>query len=67
MQIHSCRVMKQISNKFHQEVLTIIMFFRVFAGMGLKLEKVGPTFSSFNSCPSLPSVATDHRKRKSLR
>ena len=23
----------------------------IFAGMALKLEKVGPTFSSFNPCP----------------
>jgi len=28
-----------------------------------KLEKYGPIFSSFNSFPSLPSVATDNRKQ----
>ena len=33
-----------------------------FLGRALKLEKVGPTFSSFNPRPSLPSVATDGRK-----
>ena len=27
----------------------------------LKLEKVGPTFSNFNACPSLPSEARDNR------
>ena len=25
-----------------------------FAGMALKLEKVGPTFSGFDPCPSYP-------------
>ena len=37
-----------------------------FAGIALKLEKVGQTafqFSSFNPCPSLPSVATDSGKQ----
>ena len=29
----------------------------------VKLEKVGPTSSIFNPCPSLPSVATDDRKQ----
>ena len=55
---HSCRVRKQISNKFHQEVLNIIMFSGVFAHMGLKLVKVGPTFSSFNLCPHEKSSIT---------
>lgn len=27
----------------------------------IKVEKVGPTFSSFNPFPPLPSVATDNR------
>ena len=31
--------------------------------MALKLEKVGQTFSSFNACPSLPSVKTDDREK----
>ena len=31
---------------------TIIIFFGDFAGMVLKLEKVSPTFSSCNPCPS---------------
>ena len=35
----------------------------IFAGIiALKLEKVGPAFSSFNTCPSLPFVATQHDK-----
>ena len=50
----SCRVMK-ISN--HN------IFFMTFPGRALKLEKVGPTFSRFNPCPSLQSVATDDRKQ----
>ena len=37
-------------------------FLLIFAGMASKLEKVGPTFSSFNPCQSLPSVAKDERK-----
>ena len=34
-----------------------------FGEMALKLEKVGPTVSSFNPSPSLPSFATDDRKQ----
>jgi len=34
-----------------------------FAEMALKLENVGPTISSFNPSPSLPSFATDDRKQ----
>ena len=39
------------------------MLFRVMKVFGdfykvLKHEKVGPTFSSFSACPSLPPVAT---------
>ena len=29
----------------------------------LNLEKVGPTFSSFNPCPSFPSVVTNDIKQ----
>ena len=31
----------------------------ILTGIALKHEKVGPTFSSFNPCPSLASVETD--------
>ena len=37
-----------------------------FAGNALKLEKVGPTFPSFNPCPSLPSVCTIRQKTVSV-
>ena len=50
--------MKQISNKFQQGTLTILI-----AGNAFKLEQVGPAFSIFNPCPSLPSVATDDREQ----
>ena len=40
-----------------------IFFLVIFAGIELRLEKVGPTFSSFNSCPSMPSVEKDDRKQ----
>ena len=50
--------MKQISNKFQQRTLTILI-----AGNAFKLEKVGPAFSIFNPCPSLPPVATDDREQ----
>ena len=33
------------------------------AGIAYKLDKVGPTFSSFNHFSSLLSVATDDRKQ----
>ena len=57
--------MKKISNKFHQEALTIKIFAGIFAGMAckLKLEKVGTTFSRFSPCPSLSFVTTDNRKQ----
>ena len=58
----SVRYKKKISNKLHYGALTIITFWVIFAGIGLKLEKVGQTFSSSNQCPPLPSVATDDRK-----
>ena len=42
---------------------TGIIFLVIFAGLALKLANVGPTFSSFNPCPSLPSSATESTKR----
>ena len=53
---------RSISNKFHQGKLTNI-FLMIFAGITLKLEKVGTTFWSFNPCPSLLSLVTDNRKQ----
>ena len=50
--------MKQISNKFQQGTLTILIARNAF-----KLEKVGPAFSLFNPFPSLPPVATDDREQ----
>ena len=35
----------------------------IFAGITLKLFKVGPPFPSFNPCSSCPSAATDDRKQ----
>ena len=55
--------MKKLSKKFHQGALVTNTFFDYFAGKTLKLEKVFPTFTTFSPCPSLPSVATDDRKR----
>ena len=40
-----------------------IRFLVFFVEIALKLEMVGPTFSSFNPFPSLPSVATNDRKQ----
>ena len=37
----------------------LVVFFEILS----KFEKVGPTFSSFNLFPSLPSVATNDRKQ----
>ena len=44
-------VMKKTSDKFHQRALTLIMFLMIFPSIAiaLKLEKVGPIFSSFYS------------------
>ena len=55
--------MRKISNEFHPDELSIIIFLDVFEDVASKLEKVGSIFSSFNPFPSLPSVATDDRKQ----
>ena len=54
--------MTKISNKFHQVALSVINFLVIVESTALELEKV-PTFSSFNPCPSLPSVTLDDRKK----
>ena len=41
----------------------MIIFLVIFEDIASKLETIGPIFSSFNPFPSLPSVATDDRKR----
>ena len=40
----------------------MIQILVIFKGIALELEKVVPTLSSFNTCPSLASIATDNRK-----
>ena len=42
---------------------TIIFLGDISAVTGLKIEKVGPSFSSFNPCPSLSFIATGDRKQ----
>jgi len=39
------------------------IFLVIFVGKAFKLEKAGPTFSSFNPSPSLSSVTTDEKKQ----
>ena len=60
--MHCCRVMKKISNKFHQEVLTTITFFGVFAGMGLKLCEGWPNFFKSESMSFLTICCKMNRK-----
>ena len=62
--------MERISNKLHhQGALTMIIMGVIFAGLALKLEKVGPKsnfkcfVSNFNPCPSSPFVEKDDRKQ----
>ena len=43
--------------KLHQGALPVVMFLVFSAGIALKFKNVCPAFSSFNRCPSLPSVA----------
>lgn len=38
------------------------IFLVSFAGIALKLEKVGPIFSSFNSCPSILAIRYNRRE-----
>ena len=42
------------------------MFLVIFPGRAWKHEKVGPTFSSFNPCPSLPSLNTRQQETLSM-
>ena len=53
--------MKKLFNKLHPGALPLLLV--VFAGVELKLEKVDPTFPSFNQCPSVPSVTTVDREQ----
>ena len=46
-----------------QGAQTIIFLGDISAVMGLKIEKVGPSFSTFNSCPLLSFIATGDRKQ----
>ena len=62
----SCRVMKKISIKFHQEALTSNNCFGDILGITIKLENAGSTFSTFNPSPSLPSAAKDDRRHFQL-
>lgn len=39
----SCRIIEKISIKFLRGALTIIIILAIFAGISLKLEKVGRT------------------------
>ena len=55
----SCRVLKKIRIEFHQGALAIIIFWRFFVGIPLKLKKVSLTLP----CPSLPCLETDGRKQ----
>ena len=57
--------MKKIPDKFHKGALSNHLYFLMifFSGIALKLEKAGPSFSSLNPCPSLPSFAKDDSKQ----
>ena len=58
-----CMKKIHVSSQFRpQGAQTIIFFDDISAVMGLKIEKVGPSFSSFNPCPSLSFIATGDRK-----
>ena len=52
-----------MSTKLYQGELTIIAFLVIFENMTSKCENIGPIVLSFNPFPSLPSTATDDRKR----
>ena len=57
----TCGVTK-ISNNFRERTLSIVFCcYYFFLGMAIPLEKVGPTFSSLISYPTLPSAETGER------
>ena len=58
--MRSAKPGNHLKPKFHQGVLTMIFFCDFSRHRILKREKVDPTFSSFNPCPS---VATDCKKQ----
>jgi len=59
-----CKVMKNNIKEISSGSTNNNDFFLViFAGVALNLEKAGPTFSSLNLYQSLPSVATNNRKK----
>ena len=53
--------------RIKQGALSLILFFGWFRRHSMKTWKsswcVGPAFSSFNPCPSLPRASTDNRKQ----
>ena len=49
--------------EFEEDIEQISTFFGDFPCIALKLENIGPTYSTFNLCPSLPSIATEDRKQ----
>ena len=55
--------MRKISNEFCRGELTMINTSVIFEDIASELEKIGPSYSSFNPFPSLPSVATEDRKQ----
>ena len=59
-----CMKKIHVSSQFRpQGAQTIIFFDDISAVMGLKIEKVGPSFSTFNPCLSLSFIVTGDRKQ----
>ena len=58
--------MNKISNKCHQEALTVIYLLVIFGGIVLELVKIVVTISSFNPFPSLPSVPRCKTRRETV-
>ena len=53
-----------VANKFYKGALTIINLLAIFAGVALKLENGGPTFSSIS--PSIHTILGNRRKGNSF-
>ena len=64
-----CYPYRKILRKSYEDVRTssirepVIDFLMILAGTAFQHEKIGPIFSSFNPCSSLPSLATVDRKQ----
>ena len=61
---HTQKTQLGLGKRYHQGSTNHnIIILVILAGVAFKLGKLAKRFSSFNTCPSLPCVATDNEKQ----